>query len=320
MDYVTYTTFRDSQDLENYTDMGDLDYYAHRSKPIPQRTSGHKGMNIHRCHLVEDFLRFFSLPSDLKQEVGMSNGVKHSLGVLMDAYNTQRWVVPYDQYPVYQKLVKKHIHPRGSMVYPAMGTHPIPSGDILLMCAPNKPYGTDTPYHLIRKWMTNNTDGLVILDIVYLFDLKSDDRLWELYETGRVILLYSLSKSLAAPNRAGFVFSPIKEIRELFKSLPRDEAKLDDAYVLLNEDQTRLNENKDFIRNQGKKLIDLLTDLSLEPLNPDSFTHPDNPSYLGFIERVSGADLIGRGKGILAVPPGVYDSDAKGVIISSLGV
>lgn len=277
-------------------------------------------MNIHRCHLVEDFLRFFSLPSDLKQEVGMSNGVKHSLGVLMDAYNIQRWVVPYDQYPVYQKLVKKHIHPRGAMVYPAMGTHPIPSGDILLMCAPNKPYGTDTPYHLIRKWMTNNPDGLVILDIVYLFDLKSDDRLWELYETGRVILLYSLSKSLAAPNRAGFVFSPIKEIRELFKSLPRDEAKLDDAYVLLNEDQTRLNENKDFIRKQGKKLIDLLTDLSLEPLNPDSFTHPDNPSYLGFIEGVSGADLIGRGKGILAVPPGVYDSDAKGVIISSLGV
>lgn len=58
----------------------------------------------------------------------------------------------------------------------------------------------------------------------------------------------------------------------------------------------------------------------MEPLNPDSFTHPDNPSYLGFVEGVSGADLMMRGEGILAVPPGVYDSDAKGVIISSLGV
>lgn len=296
--------------------MGDLDYYSHRSGPIPQRTSGHKGMNIHRCHLVEDFLHFFSLPSELKQDIGMSSGVKHALSYLMKKYNTQKWVIPRDQYPVYQKIAD--INSVSYEGYYSLNHRSLPSGDILLMCAPNKPYGTDTPYHLIREWLFENPDGIAVLDIVYLFDLKSDDRLWELYETGKVILLYSLSKSLASPNRAGFVFSPVDEIREIFKALPRDEAKLDDTYVLLNEDHTRLNENRDFIRNQGKKLMDLITEMRMEPINFDALTRPDNPSYLAFVEGVDMTEMLEIG--VLTVPSSVYTSRAKGVIISSLGV
>lgn len=332
MDYREFRTYREEKLVKDsgFVDAGDLDLYG-KFPPaedlFKEASGGHIGENIHRCHLVEDFLRVYGLDGKGaiaidKRIVSYSRGVRQSLVVLMDLYKDKKWLIPSDNYPYYQNLANTlNIEYKLFDTLGESGFEKIKSvstdANILLVTYPLKPSGRDytkQDWNTLKSWLKKDASRKVIFDTVYLFDLSEEKELFQLFnETKQVVILYSLSKAFAAPMIAGFTFTFDNEIRESFKKIDRDEkfnAGMRLCYFLLNleEGLARRDEIRGFLRNQKATAVS-------EGILPESFT---GEGYLFYLPHGDFADL--ESKGILTVPPGVYSSPKDGVIISTLSL
>lgn len=334
MQYREYLDYR--QDViaksSELIDAGDLDLYGkfpRVAKDIFENPDegGHKGNNVHRCHLVEDFLRVYGLDGEGentidKKLVSYSKGVRQSLILLMDLYKDRKWLIPSDNYPYYQNLantMKVSYEEFDTLGYSGLENVSEASGDedILLATYPLKPSGVEyvsKDWDTLRSWLAVNDSRRVILDAVYLFDLEGENELFKLFhETRQVIILYSLSKAFAAPYISGFTFTYDQGIRDVFKDLPR-EVKLEEGmrlgYLLLNrpEGLNRRIEIRTLLQNCKASAI-------AKGILPETFV---NEGYLFYLAGKDYKDLVS--KGILTVPSSVYESKADGVVISTLSV
>lgn len=336
MKYREYLDYR--QDViaksSELIDAGDLDLYGkfpRVTKEIFENPDegGHKGTNVHRCHLVEDFLRFYGLDGTGdtgiaidKKLVSYSQGVRQSIILLMDLYKDRKWLIPSDNYPYYQNIantMKVSYKEFDTLGYDGLEKVSVASGDedILLATYPLKPSGQEydaRDWDILRSWLSVNGNRRVILDAVYLFELKGETELFKLFqETRQVIILYSLSKAFAAPNVSGFTFTYDEETREVFKNLSR-EVKLEEGmrlgYLLLNrpEGLSRRDEIRALLQNGKASAI-------AKGVLPETFV---DEGYLFYLAGQDYEDLVS--KGILTVPSSVYESSAEGVIVSILSV
>lgn len=309
MDYTQYKEHRNSMHNPQY-DFGNLNLYNTYQTRIPERTTGHKGMNIHRCHLAEDFLRVYELDVP-KENIALSQGVRQSLDTIAQKWSYRTWGIPQDQYPYYKETILKHNIAHEEYIADPRYHTDITSinADVLLICYPNKPYGytLDDTKEQITQWLMADLNRHLVLDCVYLFDLH-EEWLWQLFATGRTTILYSLSKAYSAPQRAGFTLTQDNSLREKFKKLPRWDL-FDEAYVLLND----MPERKDRLRRQligryyNAQAIFGATDLP--PLDEK------NPSYLYLIDKPWNKDSQ---KNIATIPLSIYNSKFSGTIISTL--
>lgn len=314
--YRTYQQYRNNLNMTEHADLGDLNLYQHFQQTFPARTTGHKGMNIHRCHLAEDFIREYQLDVP-KQEVAVSEGVRASLLTIMNAWSDRRWAIPSDQYPVYEQYANELV--TNHHTYPTLTGTTVPywgQAEVLLFCYPPKPSGLPASQQQktqFSRWLAEDPNRHLILDCVYLFTLD-DPWLWSLYTTGQVTVLYSLSKAYAAPLRAGFTITKDDQLREQFKRLSRWDG-FDEAYVLLNEHTVRRRLVREQLL-QAHTLTEQMISLHQLP-----FTLPaadeENPSYLHHIPNLRAADLATQQ--VIAAPDSVYGADGHGVIISTLG-
>lgn len=334
MQYRDYIDYR--QDViaksSELIDAGDLDLYGkfpRASKELFENPEegGHIGNNVHRCHLVEDFLRVYGLDtlgeySIDKKLVSYSSGVRQSLVVLMDHYKDSKWLIPSDNYPYYQNLanvMKVEYQEFDTLGYEGLERVAAASGEetILMSTYPLKPSGQEyssSDWDILRSWLNADSSRRVILDAVYLFEMNSETELFKLFhETKQVIILYSLSKAFSAPNISGFTFTYDADIRNAFKEIPRT-AKLEEGmrlgYLLLNrtEGLNRRIEIRSLLKNRKASAIE-------KGLLPDSFL---NEGYLFYLTGKTHNDMIN--KGILTVPPSVFESKAEGFIVSTLGL
>lgn len=329
MNYKEFLAYR--QDVlstgSKIIDAADLDLYGKfpsLDATFPDKTGGHIGENIHRCHLVEDFLCVYRLDGSGKNSVekryiSFSEGVRQSIETLMDFYHDKHWLIASDNYPFYLDTARnKHLD---YLIFDTLvdGTKFIQEdtdSDILLLTYPFKPSGASyerTDWENVRSWLAVDSQRRVILDAVYLFELEDENELWSLFhETKQAIILYSLSKAFAAPRIAGFTFSYDNSVREAFKGITRNEKSMRLCYLLLNKvaGKERKKELRDLIEVQYLKAVDLgLVSSGIR-----------KPGYLFYSDFIFNDNKEAQGSEIFAVPATVYGSEISGKIISTLGL
>lgn len=320
MDYRKYLDYRQSvlASWPGVIDAGDLDFYGKFDRAVKvDGLSGHKNGNIHRCHLVEDFLRVYNLDVD-KGLIGFSEGVRHTLSVLMEEFKDRKWLLPNDNYPFYLETARVN-----SLKYETFATLQTGSladlrdskgaGDILLLTYPLKPSGNRYSmfdWAFLRAWLGADSKRMILIDAVYSFDLSEEKELLEFFnESDQVTILYSLSKVFSSPRTAGFTFTRNEDIRNLLKALPRDDEKMELSYSLLNSESgiRRSGAIRDFVRERFSRAVAL----ELVPASASK------DSYLFYVPH--GASTL-LDSGIIAIPVSVFGSFSFGSVISTLSL
>ena len=285
-----------------------------------ENINGHVNGNVHRCHLVEDWLNHFSLSESYKNFIGVSDGVRHSLELLMTELKDKKWYIPRDVYPVYQEKADKNLikdYKDYSTLYydNVFKVNGIPEDvEVILTINPFKPYGRKmlgSELENLRHWLSGNQERRLIVDCVYMTDIEDNTSLLNLYnETGQVYLLFSLSKTWLLPKIFGLTFIAQKDnlhVKNIFKSLKANTTNLKIAYDALNNYISRPAIIKEALKTQ----IEVTSKKGLEF---GLIYNEDNPSYL----FCSNKDFdYWLNKGFLTIPASVFGAE-KGVVISTL--
>lgn len=285
-------------------------------------SAGHVNGNVHRCHLVDDWLRVKNLPVDLKPRVGFSTGVRHTLKLLASELSERHWIIPEDVYPVYS-----HILGQASVFsvskYPSiLSIVPSPQlvkdiensceqhSSVVLITLPHKPSGisiTDC-FEGLRELARSVPNSIIIVDCAYCIGAIPEELLNIQLEFKNVILMFSLSKGWLIPDVAGFTILPTSDFMPIFRSANIPEEKLRLAYSALNSFAHVPGIVADILANYIK--------YSNSFLGLDLPVDYNNPSYL-FYSEIEWEQWLD--KGILTIPLSVFGSSGlKGSIISTL--
>lgn len=319
MDYKTFCEYRKEQiETGDVLDFAETNLYSYYQNAFPAMTgeiTGHRNGRVHRCHLVEDWLNHYGLEHHYKKNIGVSQGVRHSLDILMKHYNDRSWYIPSDCYPVYQEKAETHLSMRvaeyETLTFSNVFRN-IPTGtEIILCCAPFKPYGRKletAEIYTLRQWLKEDRRRRIVFDCVYLFSIEEQDSILKLYnETDQVYLLFSLSKNWLIPNKMGFTFIPSqdqKEVREQFKSLNIPYNNLEKAYIALNHYQERPKNIRDSIIANIQNSTRILTEFGF-------IFDVRNPSYLFYSSK---SPEYWFQQGILVIPATVFGGRSGSVI------
>lgn len=320
MNYEEFLSFKNEtlSKNKNLINLAENNLYKYLPTNIEYDQTGHINNIVYRCHLVEDWLKYYNLPQDFKKSIGVSNGVRHSIETISKQLKDKKFLIPADVYPFYQKTLKElninyseYQTLKINELYKDIANE---EADILLITDPLKPLGRDVEnneYDLIENWLKKDIKRLLLIDAVYMLDTQLNKRLFQLYEsTNQVIFMFSLSKSWCLPNHFGITLMPNNElgknIREEFKKLEKDQNKLNIAFMAINKNQTVPINIKE-IFNKNRLIVEKIIKEKLPNSN-------NNPSYLFYTEKSFEYFLE---KGILVIPATVFNG-GKGSIISIL--
>lgn len=284
------------------------------------KVKGHVNGNVHRCHLVEDWLKYFNLPEEFKKYIGVSNGVRHSLDILMEKFQDKKWYIPQDVYPVYKEkansLLKIDYKDYKTLVYDNVyRINGIPEDiEIILTINPFKPYGRKmlrSEINTLRNWLNGNKERRLVIDCVYMLSINEYEEIFKLFDdTQQVYLLFSLSKTWLIPNVIGFTFIPEHDLnvtKEIFKNLNINKKDLNLGYLALNKYKDRPELVKQVLRDQINIAANKIKEFGL-------INDFDNPGYLFYSNK--SFDYWSE-KGFLTIPATVFGGK-EGVIISTL--
>ncbi|MFT4189519.1 MAG: hypothetical protein QM621_13190 [Aeromicrobium sp.] len=311
MTYREYQAARPEWLTSGVRDFGNLDLYGWFDLHVPARTSGHRGMNVHRCHLAEDYTRVFGLATDPRR-LAVAEGVRDALGVLMDYWRTRRWAIPADQYPWYARAAEERLGD-----WTPWTTNPHASSwslderaEVVLLCYPLKPFGVPMPASMeqsLDRWLSADLSRHLVVDAAYAVSFD-DPWLSRVRTNEQIVVTHSLSKPFAAPLRAGFVHTHHDDLRELFTSRERWPL-VEQAYVVLNQ----IPHVKDELADRLRSAYEGAAAESPWPLPP---LDPVNPSYLFHLPDADWHELYDAG--FLTIPASVYGIHS-GVVVSTLG-
>ena len=287
------------------------DYFSQYS--IPSKIDeGHKNGKVHRCHMIEDYLHSFQLPKELKDHVGASHGVRHSLSLLFKELTN--WIIPSDVYPFYKEEITKH--QSSFLEYQTLGKENVfesIKNGTLLVTYPLKPKGTNyskKDLSFLYSFLNRNPNNLVVIDMVYWLNFTFPDEVLDLYKTNQVIVLHSFSKIFLIPNCFGVSILPNNELglelKEQYKSLEKDELKISKAF-------NALKSHKNIPEEIKKKILE--NEEVLQNLGFVFFNNKINPGYL-FYSTKPFSDYLK--KNILTIPESVFGGTGNGSIISIL--
>jgi histidinol-phosphate/aromatic aminotransferase/cobyric acid decarboxylase-like protein len=154
----------------------------------------------HRCHLAEDWLALFGLPSGWRARALVSSGVRDSLDLLFGWFSDREMKVgiPSDVYPVYERIAfRNRLRTSRFPTFPRLDLDMAYDCDAVLVCNPSKPRGwalTGAELESLLGWLREDPGRRVIIDAVYTFGDRFEPSTLRLLETGQAWLLHSLSK------------------------------------------------------------------------------------------------------------------------------
>lgn len=323
MNYREFINYKNNI-IENNDDIVDLSstniYKTYNIEKKFIDVIGHVNGNIHRCHLVENWLDLCGISHDFKSQIGTSTGVRDSLSILVDEFKKKNWTIPKDVYPFYQNLFNEkdvqyneYTTLTNDSLFDDLG-----DADCLLLTYPLKPLGRDlssNEINIINDWLNYDSNRRLFIDAVYFngFDQSILNNLFQLFEGDQTFLLFSLSKSFLLPNVFGVTFLPNKDLllRNNFKNLKPLSLNLNLAFQALNTSD---------LNRQSKILSESLFDkyLRLESLlKKEGIDIPlYNGGYLVYNHDNSHDKMLE--KGILSIPESVFGGTGNGVVFSSL--
>ncbi|MFD0278041.1 aminotransferase class I/II-fold pyridoxal phosphate-dependent enzyme [Kitasatospora sp. NPDC127111] len=293
---------------------------------------------VHRCDLARAWLRRFELPEEWSGRAMVCRGVRHGLAVVFQRLRAARarlWL-PGDVYPVYFELARAAgLAPASYPTLPAPALPGAPAEDrpeYLLLANPSKPLGrylTDAECAAVISWLRESPRRRLLIDSVYDLGAPFAAGTRALLDTGRAILLHSVTKGWLWPRTFGVVLlgpaqtdladvadvADLADLAEAFRADPPAPAQLRLADSLLTEHSDVPRQAVAELAARAERLFERLPDEVLGAIPTASRTCPGNYFFPVGIP----AGTLRREYGVLAIPVGVFgESSWSGSILTSL--
>ncbi|MDQ0688519.1 aspartate/methionine/tyrosine aminotransferase [Streptomyces achromogenes] len=281
---------------------------------------------VHRCDLARAWLRRFELPQEWSGHAMVCRGVRHGLGVVFHRLRVEqaRLWLPSDVYPVYFELARAAgLEPASYPTLPAPALPGSPADsrpEYLLLANPSKPLGrylSDAEGEAVMSWLRESPRRGLLIDSVYDLRTPFAAGTRRLLDTGRAVLLHSVTKGWLWPRTFGVVLlSPAQaEWAEAFRADPPTSAQLHLAHRLLTGHGDLPQKVVDELAARAERLFERLPGDVLGAIPTASRTCPGN--YFFPVEIPAGT--LRREYGVLAVPISVFgDTNWPGSILTSL--
>ncbi|WP_035840233.1 aminotransferase class I/II-fold pyridoxal phosphate-dependent enzyme [Kitasatospora azatica] len=289
---------------------------------------------VHRCDLARAWLRRFELPEEWSRRAMVCRGVRHGLGVLfpwLRAVQARLWL-PSDVYPVYFELARAAgLAPASYPTLPApLLPAPLLPGspaddrpEYLLLANPSKPLGrylSEAECDAVISWLRESPHRHLLIDSVYDLGTPFAVGTRRLLDTGRAVLLHSVTKGWLWPRTFGVVLlgpaqTELADLAEAFRADPPTPAQLGLADRLLTEHSDLPRQVGDELAARAERLFERLPDEVLGAIPTASRTSPGTYFFPVDIP----APTLQREYGLLALPAGVFgESRWSGSILTSL--
>lgn len=304
-------TLKSQPNIINLAENNLYAYFHFENKII--ENIGHIGNSIHRCHLVDDWLLYNNINTEYKKNIVVSNGVRHTLSILVDFFHQEHFIIPSDVYPFYFSL------PFNSLsTYSTLDNENLFSNineiinknskNFLLITYPFKPSNrvlSSDEILSLHKYLENENNS-IIFDSVYIYTKEDINFLLSLFNLypKQIYILFSLSKSFCLPNVLGLSIIPtINELKQIFVQYKKTYESLNLAFQAFRN----LNDRPSIIQKKiehNHKLVNKI-------INIPNFNH----SYLFYLQHLSFEELLKNN--ILTIPSSVFGGK-NGCVISTL--
>ncbi|MGW4895397.1 aminotransferase class I/II-fold pyridoxal phosphate-dependent enzyme [Kitasatospora sp. NPDC004240] len=281
---------------------------------------------VHRCDLARAWLRRFELPEEWSGRAMVCRGVRHGLGVVfhrLRAVRARLWL-PADVYPVYFELARAAgLTPASYPTLPAPVLPSAPADDrpeYLLLANPSKPLGrylSEAECAAAVSWLRESPHRRLMIDSVYDLGAPFADGTRRLLDTGRAVLLHSVTKGWLWPRTFGVVLLDPEEaeLAGAFRADPPTPDQLRLADRLLTEHGDVPRQVADELAVRAERLFARLPDEVLGAIPATSRTCRGNYFFPVDIP----VETLRREYGVLALPVGVFgESDWSGSVLTSL--
>ncbi|MFI6155319.1 aminotransferase class I/II-fold pyridoxal phosphate-dependent enzyme [Kitasatospora sp. NPDC051170] len=281
---------------------------------------------VYRCDLARTWLRRYGLPEEWSRRAMVSRGVRHGLDVVFRHLRLKQarvWL-PADVYPVYFELAREAgLEPES---YPTLPAPAWPSAPVdgrpeyLLLANPSKPLGrylSGGECEALVSWLGESPGRRLLIDSVYDLGTPFDAGTQQLLETGRAVLLHSVTKGWLWPRTFGVVLlSPEDtELADAFRTDAPTPEQLSLAEHLLGEHGDLPQQVADELAVRAQRLFDRLPAEVRAAIPEESRTSPGNYFFPVDIP----AERLRSEYGVLAIPMGVFgENDWPGSILTSL--
>ncbi|RKE22827.1 aminotransferase class I/II-fold pyridoxal phosphate-dependent enzyme [Streptomyces sp. TLI_171] len=291
-------------------------------RPAPPARTG----TVYRCDLARTWLRRYGLPEEWSRRAMVSRGVRHGLSLMFGQLHAEKarlWI-PSDVYPVYAELARAAGLNPGT--YPTLPAPVLPASaatdrpEYLLLANPSKPLGrylTDPECAELTAWLGESPQRRLLIDSVYDLGAPFADGTRRLLETGRTILLHSVTKGWLWPQTFGVVLlGPDRtEAAEAFRADPPSPEQLQLAEHLLADHQDTPRQVAAELAARAERLFGRLPGEVLAAIPAASRTSPGN--Y--FFPVAVPAETLRQEHGLLALPITVFGpSSWAGSVLTSL--
>ncbi|MER7770229.1 aminotransferase class I/II-fold pyridoxal phosphate-dependent enzyme [Kitasatospora sp. NPDC096140] len=281
---------------------------------------------VHRCDLARAWLRRYELPEEWSGRAMVCRGVRHGLDVVfrrLRAVRARVWL-PADVYPVYFELARAAgLAPASYPTLPAPVLPGAPADDrpeYLLLANPSKPLGrylSDAECAEVIAWLRESPHRRLLIDGVYDLGAPFAAGTRRLLDTGRAVLLHSVTKGWLWPRTFGVVLlGPEQaELADSFRADPPtpEQLRLADRLLTVHGDVPGHVAAELAVR--AERLFDRLPADVLGAVAPGSRTCPGNYFFPVDIP----AETLRRAYGVLALPGGVFGETAwSGSVLTSL--
>jgi hypothetical protein len=282
MNFQQFLTWREQQLLahSDLIDGGETNLYRALSAlstlepdAAPQR--------IYRCDLARGWLSRYGYGTELSRQALVCRGVRHALELIFRDLKTNDatlWL-PSDVYPVYQELAwNAGIAPRryDSLPAPVLPDEaPLPGEEVLLLANPWKPLGRyldDDEVMRLLAWLEASPRRHLVIDAVYDLGTPFHASTRRLQETGRAILLHSVTKGWLAPRTFGVALIGERHgrLEAAFRDEPPAQEQLRFAERALSSDAGRPALVMQVLQARARHLLarlpgDIKAALTLEP-------------------------------------------------------
>lgn len=281
---------------------------------------------VHRCDLARAWLRRFEFPEEWSSHAMVCRGVRHGLGVVfhwLHAVQARLWL-PSDVYPVYFELARAAgLAPASYPTLPAPALPRSPADhrpEYLLLANPSKPLGrylSDDECAAVISWLRESPRRRLLIDSVYDLGAPFAAGTRRLLDTGRAVLLHSVTKGWLWPRTFGVVLlGPAQAaLAEAFRADPPTSAHLRLADRLLTEHSDVPRRVVDELAVRAERLFERLPDEVLGAIPTASRTCPGNYFFPVDVP----AETLQRECGVLAMPVSVFGGSSwSGSVLTSL--
>jgi len=305
-------------------DCGETNLYRALStlQPKPLKQAG----QIHRCDLAKKWLRRYGLPESDSRRAHVCRGVRHALRIILKEAASGNAILyaPKDVYPAYLEIAHSagaEVRTYSTMPHPVLPTAKEDArSEFLLICNPWKPLGrflTAEECGHLRRWITATNKRFILIDAVYDFGVPFHPTTMNLAETGRVIVLHSVTKGWLWPQTFGIAWAggQSSHFNFGFRGDPPSQDQLALADQLLTGEANLPARVAATIDARKDKLLAVLPN-AVAKLFVTAAARSSSGCYL-FPVDLDASELLNQ-HAILGIPASVFGAQWSGTILTSL--